>query len=148
MAGACPFQFVRVFADGAPRPFRRTGPFGQRHLRHPVGEPLVRHRRRTHPVRVDELRREALKKLRSEKGIVEGAEGAVGVHVYETGCQREPSEVDGPARFGPHAGTHRYYDAVVDCDISRPGLGIAGVDRRISQEQFHHPPSLPGRGPR
>lgn len=38
---------------------------------------------------------------------------------------------------------HRYYDAVVDCDISRPGLGVAGVDRRIPQEKVDHVPSLP-----
>ena len=89
--GAGPFQFVQVLADRSPGPFGRARPFGQSQLRHPVSEPLVCYGRRTHPVRVDEFRGEALEELRGKDGILEGPQSAVGVHVHEAGSQRKPA---------------------------------------------------------
>ena len=88
-------QGVQVLADGSPGPLGGAPAFRQSKLCHPIGQTLVRHRRRAQPVRVDELGREALEELRREDRILERTQSAVGVHVHEPGAEGEAVQIDG-----------------------------------------------------
>ena len=105
--GPCTVQGVQILADGSPGPLGGAPAFRQSKLRHPIGQTLVRHRRRTQPVGVDEFRREALEELRCEDRILERTQSAVGVHVYEPGAEGEAFQIDGAGGRGVQIGGHR-----------------------------------------
>ena len=95
---------VEVLRHRRPRPLLRPRPLERAQVRLPLRAPGGVDGRRREPVGVDHLRREALRELRGEEGIVEGAKRRMRVEVDEPGAEHQPASVHDLAcrgRSGP-----------------------------------------------
>ena len=130
---------VEVLRHCRPRPLLRARSLERSQVGLPLRAPGGVDGRGREAVGIDHLRREALRELRDEEGIVEGAKRRMRVEVDETGAQQQPGPVHDLACFRPPLRfvtlRHKLDLAVAGTDRALKRRRVAGVDGRAVDEE-------------